>query len=181
MKGKTIALLLALCALLTLCACGSVGTQPYTVTREGKTYTVDDERSTISDGTYTYAFAWSGDQVTITYPDGSTYWWEFTKSGGVGASWGGWSDDYGPGSYADGYDLAGLLAEERPDPNRGSYLLPALLLLGVGIFNILSPKTAWMLSHGWRYKDAEPSDMALLTNRLGGVLCILTAVFAFFY
>lgn len=179
MKKKTrtrFALLLAVCLLLALCACGGAGTQPYTVTREGKTYTVDDEQSTISDGTYTYAFAWVGDQVTLTYPDGSTYWREYDSSG-----WhGGWSDDYDPGSYADGAVLLDILNGQHSDPDSGSHLLLALLLLAVGIFNILSPKTAWMLSHGWRYKDAEPSDMALLANRLGGVLCVLAAVFAFF-
>ena len=181
MKKKTsarFALLLAICLLLALCACSASST--YAVTRDGKTYTVDNEHGTISDGTYTYAFAWSGNEVTFTYPDGSTYWMHFSSTSGAGISYGGWSDDYTPGRYADGDDLADILNEKRPAPDQGKHILIALLLLAVGIFSIASPETAWMLSHGWKYKDAEPSDMALTANRVGGMLCILGAVFAFF-
>lgn len=180
-KPRFAALLSVLLALLMLCACGSAGTQPYTVTRDGKTYTVDNEHSTISDGTYTYAVSWSGDEVTITYPDGSTYWMHFSSGSGVGFSYGGWSDDYGPGPYEDGSVLLNVLNEQRPDRDGGgSHLLLALLLLPVGIFHVAAPETAWMLSHGWKYKNAEPSDLALAANRIGGVLCILAAVAALF-
>lgn len=175
---RFLALLLTVHVCLLLSACGTE--KVYTVDRNGKTYTVDTPNGTISDGTYTYAFTWVGDQVTITYPDGSTYWWEFAKSSGAGVSWGGWSDDYGPGPYADGNDLARLLVEERPDPDRGSHILAALLLFAVGIFSVSAPETAWMLSHGWRYKDAEPSDMALAANRISGAICVLAGIFLLF-
>lgn len=177
-RVRLTALLLAVCALLALCACGA--SEPYAVTRDGITYTVDEERGTISDGTDTYAFVWSGDEVTLTYPDGSTYWMHFSNTSGAGVSYGGWSDGYAPGRYADGDDLADILNGQRPDPDRGSRILIALVLLALGIFSIVSPETAWMLGHGWRYRDAEPSDMALTANRIGGVVCILVAVLVFF-
>ena len=59
-------------------------------------------------------------------------------------------------------------------------MLLILLLLAVGIFNTASPHTAWYLEYGWRYKDAEPSDMALTFSRLGGILAIIAAVILIF-
>lgn len=175
--ARSPALLVIVSMILLLCACGS---KTYTVEKNGKTYTVDTENGTVSDGACTYGYVWSGDQVTITYPDGSTYWQEFSKTSGAGASWGGWSEDYGPGPYADGYDLARLLLEEQPDPNRGSHILMALVLFAVGIFSAAAPRAAWELSHGWQYKDAEPSDAALAFNRLSGAVCILIGIFLLF-
>ena len=51
-----------------------------------------------------------------------------------------------------------------------------ILLILVGIFNIALPDVAWYLQYGWRYKDAEPSDAALVFNRIGGVAAIIMAV-----
>lgn len=171
-------LLIALALLLSLCACGKETV--YTVAQNGKTYTIDTENGTVSDGAYTYGYVWSGEQVTLTYPDGSTYWWEFKEANGAGAGWGGWSEDYGPGLYVDGHDLARLLLEERSNPDCGSHILAALVLLAVGIFNMVAPHLAWELSWGWRYKNAEPSVMALVANRLSGVACIVIGVILFF-
>lgn len=65
-------------------------------------------------------------------------------------------------------------------------LLPLLaaLLLAVGIFNTAAPQTAWWLEYGWRFKDAEPSDLALGANRILGVVlifiggvCLLATIF----
>lgn len=63
---------------------------------------------------------------------------------------------------------------------RGGYLLVGLLLLGIGIFNTASPRTGWYWSYGWRFKDAEPSEAALLAGRLGGVVCIIIGIICFF-
>lgn len=58
--------------------------------------------------------------------------------------------------------------------------LLAIVLLGVGLFNILSPQTAWYLSEGWKFRDAEPSDLALGLARAGGVVCCLIGVILIF-
>ena len=55
----------------------------------------------------------------------------------------------------------------------GNLFLGAVLVL-LGLFAVLSPKNIWYLSWGWRYKGAEPSDAALMLERLGGV--VVTAV-----
>ncbi len=52
----------------------------------------------------------------------------------------------------------------------------SFLLIVMGIFQLVSPKTAWYLSYGWRYKNAEPSDVALVMERMGGVVAIIVGI-----
>ncbi len=51
-----------------------------------------------------------------------------------------------------------------------------ILLMIIGLFNLISPQTGWYLSYGWRFKDAEPSDAALVMARIGGGIAILIGV-----
>ena len=41
-------------------------------------------------------------------------------------------------------------------------VLVGFVLIIWGIINIVSPETGWHLSDGWKYRDAEPSDEALI-------------------
>ena len=49
-----------------------------------------------------------------------------------------------------------------------------------GIFNLAAPEAAWYLSRGWQFKDAEPSDAALVVTRIGGSVAILIGVVLLF-
>ena len=174
---KILALGVSLLLLLALTGCvGGEVSNTYTVEKYGTVYTVDQEAATIYDGQYTYHFTVNpygdGYQAEITYPNGATYYW--TRSGGFGH--GGWSDDYDDATYADGSDLIDVIEEGRPgksDPKPVGFIL---LLIAVGIFNVAAPKTAWFLEYGWRYKNAEPSDLALAANRIGGGIALAVAV-----
>jgi len=73
-------LLTALILLFLLCACGSstegISSSTYTVTRGSQEFLIDSQNDTITcDGiTYTYQVTGlSNPDITITYPDGSTY------------------------------------------------------------------------------------------------------------
>ena len=55
-----------------------------------------------------------------------------------------------------------------------------ILLMIIGLFNLISPRTGWYLSYGWRFKDAEPSDAALVMARIGGGIAILIGVILLF-
>ena len=55
-------------------------------------------------------------------------------------------------------------------------VLVIILLLLIGIFNAVSPETAWYLSDGWKYKNAEPSEEALGVTRLGGIVALVLGV-----
>ncbi len=50
-----------------------------------------------------------------------------------------------------------------------------LVLFGVGI--ILTPRAAWMIKYGWHYKDSEPSETAILFQRVSGVIVVIIGVF----
>jgi len=159
--------------LLILCACAS--SEP----AEGEAITVDFENGTVFDGTHTYAFTFSGNKesysVHVTYPDGSTYWWD--KSGSMGV--GGWSDGYVEGRYISGDILCELIASKSApanDPANPAKVVFALLAMVVGGFSVASPRTAWYWSYGWRYKNAEPSDLALGAGRIGGVIAIVVGL-----
>lgn len=48
-----------------------------------------------------------------------------------------------------------------------------LLLILLGLFNLIFPRAAWFLEIGWKIRDSEPSDGALILHRvIGVILCI---------
>jgi hypothetical protein len=47
-----------------------------------------------------------------------------------------------------------------------------VILIILGLISVLSPETAWHMSHGWRFKDAEPSDLSLTINKIIGTLAL---------
>jgi len=160
---------------LLMCACGSTSAV-YTVEKNHVSYEVDTENKTISDGTNVYQYEFSGNKssynVNITYPDGSTYWFRMSD----GSGYGGWSGDYDEDRYVDGDTLSDVLLEKAPKEVNSGNWLAALFIGVVGIFNIVSPYSAWYLEYGWRYKNAEPSDAALGLNRVVGVIAVVAAV-----
>ena len=144
----------------------------YTVTMDEMDFTVDAVQKTISDGEYTYHYRSSGDassfSVTITYPDGSSYW--TNRKNGMGMS--GWSDDYAEDAYVSGDTLVKVVQTGAPKQVNGDQILGSLVLIVVGIFNLAVPKASWYLGYGWHFKDAEPSDAALAYARIGGGVAI---------
>ena len=174
---KVIVLIVCALALAFLCACSREEPGPKTVVYNGRTYTIDDEAMTISDGEYTYRYevSSSGSQrdFHITYPNGSTYYW--TWNGNMGH--GGWSDDYDETSYVEGRVLMNVLETQMPEESEPKNILLIIFLLGAGIFNVAAPKASWYLSDGWRFKNAEPSEAALEWERFVGIILIVIAVF----
>ena len=178
MRRVILLCLSALLLLLTACGGSRRDGDPSVFEKDG--YTVDLERQTITHGEDVYTFSVSGggssSTIRIIYPNGASYFWTWSGNSGHG----GWSDDYDPARYTDGDTLMALI-DFRPEPegSGGSPLL-ALLLLAVGLFDLISPRTAWYLGYGWRFKDAEPSDAALVLYRVGGVIAVLAALIVFF-
>ena len=52
-------------------------------------------------------------------------------------------------------------------------LLTAILFLVLGIFFAAAPETIWQLQHMFTVKDGEPTDFALISIRIGGVILLL--------
>lgn len=167
--------------LLTACAGSSDDPNVYDVEYGGKTYTVDQINRTIAVDGYTCQFQVTGNgnstDFKVTYPNGSTYWMRWSNSSGYG----GYGGDYDESRYVSGDTLWSVLEQERPGAQRNSgYWFIGLLLVGLGLFETVSPQTSWYLSHGWRYKNAEPSELALGLGRVGGIVMIIAGVICFF-
>lgn len=182
---RTIAMLaLVFAAILLFAGCKKEPAPTvYTTDVYGATYIVDTENCTISDGTYTYGYEYadSGNRVDFTYPNGEVYGASITVAnnsiGGVSA--GAISADYDYDSgYTDPFTLYRALTSPREKERSSGTNHPfvALLLCGVGIFNLAAPKASWYLSYGWRFKDAEPSDAAITISRIGGGIAVVIGV-----
>src|SRR5690606_27510871 len=52
-----------------------------------------------------------------------------------------------------------------------------IILMLIGLLLAVFPYGAWYLEIGWRLKDAEPSDLALIVNRVGGILIGIVGLF----
>lgn len=174
---KKICVLLLVFAVLLLTACGA---KPYKVQNGEKTFTIDPEQKTISDGYNTYAYKISGNSaycdVTITYPSGAVY--HSQKNGNF--TTGSWSDNYDESRYESGSTLVRMLSKEMPGKDRGANIGGFLILLACGLWSAIAPRSVWYLSYGWRFADAEPSDAVLIVNRVCGVLLLILAVVILF-
>ena len=167
--------LLMIAAALLLCSCAGKESSPVrTVESYGRVYTVDTENQTITYEGVVYSFdiessGGQGYSVRFTAPDGATSFWNEDGMGGVGGS----SDDWDMNVWPS--DLAKALNGGSQSARRGTgNPLLGLLLIA------LAPGTAWYLSHGWRFKDAEPSEAALFFSRAGGIVAIFIGIIFFF-
>ena len=181
---KLLLLLVSVVLLLSLCAC-SEANEPYTVKEGWRTLEINPGACTISDETNIYEYTISGDSpsysITITYPDGSTYYESYRESSsGTTSVTAGWSDDYSEYRYVKGSILCDVLKDELPHPTRFALNFWAILIIGLGAVDVVNPRIGWWLAIGWRFKDAEPSNLALNLNRVGGAICIIGGILAFF-
>ncbi|UMZ74371.1 DUF6199 family natural product biosynthesis protein [Natranaerofaba carboxydovora] len=49
-----------------------------------------------------------------------------------------------------------------------------VIIFALGLLGVFRPKTVWYLEIGWKVKDTEPSELALIANRvIGGILLII--------
>ena len=75
--------------------------------------------------------------------------------------------------YIDGFSLAWAISSAA-DSGRatndidGVPIILSLFLLVAGIWFVCAPRSAWWISRGWWFKNAEPSDLALILYRVGG-------------
>lgn len=160
---------------LSLLACTAQQTT-YTITKNGIEFQVDRAEQTISDGDNIYSYTFSGDssnfEVTITYPNGSSYW--LSQSGGMGLS--GWSSDYVEDAYVSGETLVDIVRETAPKKAMPGKIIAGMILIALGLFDMAVPKVSWYLGYGWHYKRAEPSDAALLFARIGGGIAVVIGI-----
>ena len=177
--------------LLSSCNSNQPQSEPYSATVEtnGQSITIIFDESSFSSGKieakngeyeFQYETQLNGLKFTVTYPDGCIY-SQTTISGGIS-----YPHDYDSSEReAKGYiDLLSLdwaidsavdNAQGKGSQNGPSPLL-AVLLLGCGVWHLFAPKTAWWLARGWWYKNAEPSDLALMLYRILGIILLFVGI-----
>ena len=133
-------------------------------------------------GSISFSYTASGTKdrytVVISYPDGTSYVWEQSDGSGSGGWRAGLEDEY---QYdVDGSTLCDLVAMTLPNPPNYGRIIIAVILAGLGIFNIIRLRTAWFFGQRLEcMRTAEPSDMALSAHVIGGILALVIAVIVF--
>ena len=61
-----------------------------------------------------------------------------------------------------------------------SHPFVGVLLIIIGLFNLCKPEEMWYFSTGWQFKNAEPSEEAILWCRLGGVIALIVGFVVMF-
>lgn len=57
------------------------------------------------------------------------------------------------------------------------YIILTIIIAIVGIFMILKPEIIYDITESWKNnRSGEPSDLYLLSTKIGGVLCLLLGV-----
>lgn len=187
---KFVVVLIAALAMLTLSACnaGNTSAQPRssTVETEGQSIAVIFDENTFSTGTirsdngeYTFQYEseGSGIRFTAVYPDGYVY-SQLERDGAVGMPLDYDASEREAKGYIDGIALAWAV-DSAIDNARGGEShgdaspLLAVLLIGCGAWYLFAPKSVWWIAYGWRYKNAEPSDIALTLFKVLGILLMI--------
>ena len=176
MKRGFLLCLLTLLLCLSACSSGEGGNSNVF---EENGYTVDLENQTITHGEDVYTFTVSGgssSSIRITYPNGATYFWEWSGNGGHG----GWSDDYDPVRYADGDFLLDLINfRPEPEPSGISPLLLILLLAVVQpLLRVRWEELTWRYETYQREMDRQTEAyQAAYANSLSGDIADRTAAY----
>lgn len=181
---KLLLLLVSVILLLSLCAC-SEANEPYTVKEGWRTLEINPGAGTITHKENVFHYDISGDAnrytLTITYPDGSTYYESYREnSSGTTSVTAGWSDNYSEYRYVPGEALCDALEDELPTPLFTGNPFAGVLFIGLGILYMAKPRVTWWLEIGWLLKGAEPSDFALIAHRIVGVLIVLAGILTCF-
>lgn len=185
MKKRSLIFVFAIIMLLVLASCSEASDEEldkvYKINVNNKEFIVDTATQTITDGENEYTYTFKDNTARIYYPDNSSYWWTFTDNGGYG----GWSDDYDENKYIDGDTLISALDgravnKHEPKKEQKVYNPIGLLFIALGIFNIAKPEKAWYFARGWQFKNSEPSDEALVVERLTGGIAIIMGLCIFF-
>ncbi len=124
-----------------------------------------------------YPYQKNQGSITVTYPNGYAYSRTFYDNGSSGA----WSmpldgdlSAITQAGYPEGDELVDAILQLDPMPkDKTGGLWFAVICWLLGLWGLTSPQSMWYVGYGWRFRDAEPSDAALIAERIGGGLVIL--------
>lgn len=56
-----------------------------------------------------------------------------------------------------------------------------IVFLLLGLWMLIFPNMAWFLAYGWKYKNAEPTNIALVWMRVSGVIGTIAGISQLLY
>jgi len=56
------------------------------------------------------------------------------------------------------------------------FIIVPVIAIIFSVVAVSSPRTAWYFQEGWRYKNVEPSDGALIMIRVSGVFGVIFGI-----
>ena len=174
MKRAVILLLLA--ALLLVGCAGQPNSKPYREMVDDIEFYVDPEYSRIVANGQLYTYTVEEGNVSVKYPNGAVC---TENNGGIG--WSNANQEMIIGNGAPYIDCDTLLSvvprsEYKEKSANVGVIIMGLALCGLGIWEIGCPHSAWYVSRGWWYKDAEPSDMALGWIGATGIIGVVVGI-----
>ena len=161
---KWMALVLAVLLGLTLCACARENTGVHTGFFHGKAYTIDYDAHTITSGEITCTFSGSRDHIKLTYPDGVRVELNGSTTTGTGKHW------------EESLEFFAILQMDLPERAPWWVVPIAVVIIAVGVVHVAFPEKVWRWKHRYTVDGGEPTDFALFTNRLSGVLLIIGGI-----
>lgn len=119
----------------------------------------------------------NGYRYEVEFENGKTFFYDKTGNTGVG----GGSEEL----TKEEMDLAEeamdkyeqLHGNAATSNNSSSGNLIGIVIISFGLLGAISPHTAWYLEIGWKLREAEPSELALIVNRVGGILTSIVGLF----
>ena len=127
-----------------------------------------------------YHYTYEDGDITITYPNGATYWESASANGAIA----GWDGDYDTDRYIDGMTLAMQLTQAYNNSGKNwdevvIMGLVCLVVIGLCLVDVIHPEWFFELRYSLWVRNAEPTEFALMMSRMGGVIGIVLCVIMF--
>lgn len=189
---KIIIFFVAVIAAMALIGCSRKEAKPVVVEYNGKTYTVYTDRNIVEyeNYSYSYSFTYGYDQyhdqkdyddvtIFITYPDGSTWKYNYNRIIGPGTIINGiYSDITAPFRYVSGENLFYVIGEAEDEAGAVFDYRIVIIIVGIILFAlpIAAPGMCWRLFQRKKKRYVEPTDMQVTVMRLIASTILITVV-----
>ncbi len=173
--------------MLSVGGCSNKEKNKWTV--DGKEVTINQSENIITYDNEIYTYEKNKSYIQITYPNKMVYREEYSSSG---ISTSTWSADPNLSTGIIDITTYGYLSERmiidtilkyssEIDPNARFSLSGRSPILGfiitiLGAIVIIFPKGSWYLNYGWRYKNSEPSKVAINVQRVSGAIAVIVGL-----
>lgn len=175
--------LAAIAIILTFTGCAKA---PLISTADGKTLIFEDDNRTFKYIDEVYHYRVADNDIYITYPNGYIYSQNINsnaaaKSWDIPAGMPEISSAEEIGYIDENYLVDAILKHMRLKSEKSTTGIFAIIIAAaVGLWGIISPGSLWYVSYGWRYKNAQPTQAAIILNRIAGVILLIIVIFKIF-